>query len=137
MKNFIKIICLCLVIITLTTNENYVKKSKTSETLVSQNQLGFFYDNIHVDKGQLVLTAYLSNGYEVSVYPNSLYLKIYDEDTIYAEDTFLFPKNFFIESSEMRIVTIRFLMNEDVNYQNINQSKVYYQYYLIENPIEV
>lgn len=132
-----KIICICFVIFSLVSSDRLVNHYVKVENVANQNQLGLFYENIHIENNQLVLTAYLLNGYEIPMYPKSLYLRIFDDKKVYAEDTFLFPNNFFMEVSEIKVVTIRFLMREDLNYHNVSQSLVYYQYYFTENPIEV
>jgi len=133
MKIIIKLMIICFMLLSLKVNGESANNQMENEDNINHHQLSFLYSNLHIEANQLVLTGYLTNGYEQAVYPRNLYLKIYDDKIVYVEDTFLFSSNFFINSLEVKIVTIRFLLRDDLPIQNVSSLNVYYQYNFLES----
>ncbi len=101
------------------------------------SQLSFHYSKITLYDEYLVINAYLMNESDIPMYPRSLMLKIYDKKYIYIDDIFIFPDDFYIMGETVQIVTLTFLIHDEINYKNLTDAQFYYEYQFIKTPIEL
>lgn len=123
-----------LLLLTSCANKVDIKiKEDPPPILIDINQLGFVYKDVIIREKHVLIDAFITNGYEENIYPTSLYLKVFNNDKIFAEDTLFFTDNYFIAGKSINKVTIMIPLIQNV--VSIKQCEIYYEYTINEKPI--